>query len=254
MTLFLTFLFLLPTTFQSDRDHLTIHSDILNEDRSIIVDLPESYSSESEKNYPIIILLDGESHLNITSEATHSSPKMEAIIVAITNVDRERDFTVTKLQTRRENTMGGGWKFLDFIETELIPEIQSKYRTSSRKLLIGHSLGGLLAINTYMDKNSPFDAFVSLDPSLWWDEDTLQQKVKGIDPSCFTKKLFIATANQGEANLSRNKLRHDRWVELTRKRMDNPGNIHILYYPDENHRSVPAASIKTGLMFVNELN
>ena len=160
--------------------------------------------------------------------------------------------------------MGGGWKFLDFIESELIPEIQSKYRTTSRKLLIGHSLGGLLAINTYMDKNSPFDAFVSLDPSLWWDEETLHLKVEGIDPTCFTKKLFIATANQGEANqgeanqgeanLSRNKLRHDRWVELTRKRMDNPGNIHILYYTDENHRSVPGASIKTGLMFVNEID
>ena len=237
----------------NERENLTIESKVLGETRHVIIDLPDNYTSSPDKQYPIIILLDGESHLDITAESTRSSSGMNAIIVAIENVDRERDFTVTKIQTRRENTMGGGWNFLEFVEQELFPEIENLYRTSSRKILVGHSLGGLLAVNSYMDAQSPFDAFVAIDPSIWWDEETMQQKVTNIDASSFDKKLFIATANQGEANLTRNKLRHDRMVELLRHQMDEPENIQSIYYPDENHRTVPAASIKAGLQFVNEI-
>ena len=66
----------------------------------------------------------------------------EIIIIAIENIDRERDFTVTKIKTKRPNTMGGGRNFLDFIEKELIPYIDNNYKAEPFRTLVGHSLGG----------------------------------------------------------------------------------------------------------------
>jgi len=76
----------------------------------------------------------------------------ETIIIAIENVDRERDFTVTKIKTKRPNTMVGGRNFLNFIEKELIPYIDKNYRTESFRTLAVHSLDGLLTLNSYRDK------------------------------------------------------------------------------------------------------
>lgn len=48
----------------------------------------------------------------------------EMIIVAVENIDRETDFTVTKIKTKRVNTMGRGKNFLKFIEKELTPFVR----------------------------------------------------------------------------------------------------------------------------------
>lgn len=238
----------------------SINSSILNEDRACSISLPDSYndSSEVKKKYPIMILLDGYTHFKTASGIVHfmSSDRNrnhlmpEAIIVAIENVDRERDFTVTKIKTKRPNTMGGGKRFLEFIEQELIPYVDKNYSTKPYRILTGHSLGGLLTLNAYMDSNSIFNAFVSIDPSIWWDEQMMTEKVEAIQPLAFKKKLYIATANQGEANFERNKKRHDAFYELLNKRTEEPQNIKIEYFENEDHRSVPLNALYNGLRYL----
>ena len=129
----------------------------------------------------------------------------ETIVVAIENVDRERDFTVTKLKTKRVNTMGGGKNFLNFIEKELISYIDKNYRTEPYRTLVGHSLGGLLTLNSYMDKSSIFDAYLSIDRSICWDEETMTNKVDSINPISYKRKNYIATANQVKRRYKKNK-------------------------------------------------
>ena len=112
---------------------VTIHSDVLNEDRTCFISLPDSYVDDDDDGhtYPIIILLDGYTFFKTTVGIVHfmSSSRNRnylmpaTIVVAIENVDRERDLTVTKIKTKRVNTMGGGRNFLDFIEKELIPYV-----------------------------------------------------------------------------------------------------------------------------------
>jgi len=91
----------------------------------------------------------------------------EMIIVGIQYVDRRRDYTPDKVVTVRENNSGGGENFLSILEDELIPELDQKYRTDPYRILFGHSLGGLLASHTYMKKETLFNAFIAVDPSLW---------------------------------------------------------------------------------------
>jgi len=71
--------------------------------------------------------------------------------------------------------MGGGRNFLDFIEKELVSYVDKNFRTEPSKTLIGHSLGGLLTLNSYIDENSIFDAYISIDTSIWWDEEMMKK-------------------------------------------------------------------------------
>ncbi|PTX43469.1 hypothetical protein C8P64_1997 [Christiangramia gaetbulicola] len=243
---------------------ITIKSNILDEERTCLISLPDSYhdSFNQSKTYPVIILLDGDTHFKTASGIVHfmSSSRNrnnlmpESIIIAIENVDRERDFTVTKIKTKRPNTMGGGRDFLSFIEKELIPFIDGNYRTESFRTLIGHSLGGLLTLNSYMDKNSVFDAFISIDPSIWWSEEMMNNKVDSISSISLNKKLYIATANQGEANYERNKKKHDYFYTLIEKKTEGTLNVEIKYYEKENHRSVPLIAMYEGLRYIYEQN
>lgn len=265
--LFYIILFSVKFTFgQNNIDIITgekfvIHSGILNEERVCLLSLPDSYndSTNIDKQYPILILLDGSTHFKTASGIVHfmGSDKNrnhfmpETIIVAIENVDRERDFTVTKLKTKRPNRMGGGRNFLNFIQQELIPYIDKNYRTEPFRTLVGHSLGGLLTLNSYMDKNSLFDAYISMDPSIWWDQEMMNDKVDSISSISLNKKLYIATANQGETNYERNKKRHDSLYALIKKKSNGKLNVEIEYFEKENHRSVPVIALYYGLKYLN---
>jgi len=241
-----------------------INSGILNEERTCLLSIPDSYydSTHVAKKYPIIILLDGTTHFKTASGIVHflssnrnrNNLMPESIIIAIENVDRERDFTVTKLKTKRPNTMGGGRLFLNFIEKELIPYMDENYRTEATRTLIGHSLGGLLTLNSYMDEHSVFDSYIAIDPSIWWSEEMMKNKVDSISSIALNKKLYIATANQGAANYERNKKRHDYLYELITKKLKAPLNAEIKYFEKETHRSVPLIALYDGLKYINQEN
>lgn len=240
----------------------TIKSSILEEERTCLISLPGSYNNptEVEKKYPIIILLDGYVHFKTAAGIVHfmSSDRNrnylmpETIIIAIENVDRGRDFTVTKIKIKRPNNMGGGRKFLSFIEKELIPYVDKNYKTEPSRTLIGHSLGGLLTLNSYIDKNSLFDAYISIDPSIFWEEEMMNSKVDSISSTSLNKKLYIATANQGEANYERNKKRHDDLYELIKKKSGDDLNVKLEYFDKETHRSVPLIALYEGLRYLNQ--
>jgi len=267
---FYILLFGAQTTFGQNKTDIIIgstfiiNSSILDEDRTCLISLPDSYNDPSEvgKKYPIMILLDGYTHFKTASGIVHfmSSSRnrnhimSETIIIEIENVDRERDFTVTKIKTKRPNTMGGGRNFLDFIEKELIPYADKNYRTEPFRVLVGHSLGGLLTLNSYMDKNSIFDAFISIDPSIWWDIEMMNNKVDSIPSESLNKKLFIATANQGENNIVKNKKRHEEFYKLLNQKNSDSLNVGLKYYPNESHRSVPLIALFEGLKYLNNKN
>ena len=200
----LLLLLFIPLVSSGQKDHniltnkiISIYSEILNEERTCLISFPDLYYETSvDRIYPIIILLDGYTYFKTVTGIVHfmSSNRVgnnlipeSIIIIAIENVDRRRDFTLTKIKTKRPNT-GGGGKFLNFIEKELIPYIDENYRTESYRTLIGHSLGGLLTLNSYMHKFSVFNTYIAIDPSIWWNEEMMKNKVDSISSKTLNKK------------------------------------------------------------------
>lgn len=251
----------------------SIQSTILNEERKLWVYVPKSGSADqySQQKYPVIYLLDGSSNfysvMGLVQRLSETMIIPEMIIVGIPNTNRFRDLTPTKPSESPfplPPFVGGGEAFTSFLEKELMPYIDSKYPTAPYSMMIGHSLGGLMVINTLLHHSHLFNSYLAIDPSLWWDNDLM---VKQAD-SIFQKKkfegksLYIAMANNGIAEgMDLNTIMKD-----TTENADNPrpmllfSNVlesrktHDLrwkfhYYPDDNHGSVTTMSTYDALRF-----
>ncbi|BAO76859.1 alpha/beta hydrolase [Winogradskyella sp. PG-2] len=186
---------------------VSIHSKILNENRTLNIYLPQSYKLDSLKTYPVIYLLDGsidEDFIHVAGIVQFGSFSWinmvpESIVVGITNVDRKRDFTypTTIAQDKKDfPTSGKSEDFMGFIEKDLQPFIQNKYRINDTKTIIGQSLGGLLATEILFKRPELFDNYIIVSPSLWWDDQSLLK----LTPKAYSteKKIYVAVGKEGD--------------------------------------------------------
>src|SRR5687767_2796762 len=134
--LFLAFALVVGATAQPKRvaglahDVHTFVSKSLGEERTILVTLPQNYES-SDSKYPVVVMLDAHEPYNVMmagviEQQAWGGKIPPVVLVGIQNTNRVRDLTPTS--TERRNS-GGGPKFLQFIETEVIPLIDKNYRT-----------------------------------------------------------------------------------------------------------------------------
>jgi predicted alpha/beta superfamily hydrolase len=161
-----------------------IQSNVLAEKRTLNIYLPEGYNQNDTKKYPVIYLLDGsadEDFIHIVGLVQFNSfewinqiPK--SIVVGIATVDRRRDYTfptTIKEDALKYPTTGHSNQFIAFIEKELQPFIETKYKTNTDKTIIGQSLGGLLETEILFTKPSLFNKYIIVSPSLWWNNGSL---------------------------------------------------------------------------------
>lgn len=255
------------TPFSIGKTH-KIHSKILKEDRSYILELPSSYET-SKKNYPLLVLLDGEvsyhSHSGILNHMTQGGQIPEMIIVAIINTDRVRDYTPTKYLTNlngssavdNHKTSGGSTKFLEFIEQELLLEIEKKYRTNAFKTVVGISHGGLLVGSAFLSKETSFNGFVSMDPSFWWDNQQVVKQLKKTDLNQIKdKRIYVSTADKFE-NFKRipqvfkaNINSHELFNTSLKNKGFSPSKVALEYFKEENHWTVALMSLYNGMQFI----
>jgi uncharacterized protein len=180
----------------------------LNEQRILNIYLPEGYLVNDSIRYPVIYLLDGsadEDFIHVAGLVQFCNfPWVNllppSIVVGIANVDRKRDFTYpTTIVADKKDfpTTGGSAKFIAFLESELQPFIDQKYRTNMEKTIIGQSLGGLLATEVLFKKPQLFDNYLIISPSLWWDaESLLKQDLKALSGK--NLKVHISVGNEGK--------------------------------------------------------
>ena len=168
---------------------LKINSAVLGEERTILVRVPPGYETNKQR-YPVLYLTDGNAHINHTGATieflAQNGRMSEMIVVGITNTDRTRDLSPTHVTTTVAGgnsalqfpTSGGGDKFLKFIETELIPDIEKRYRVHPYRILAGHSLGGLFAIHAMVSRPDLFNSYVAVSPALQWDNQIVVKRAE----------------------------------------------------------------------------
>ncbi len=168
-------------------ERLVIKSRVLGEERVIFVRTLPGYARGNER-FPVLHMTDAETHIEqagATVAFLASNARMpEMIVVGIANTDRTRDLTPTHVEQLPNNpslcwpTSGGADKFLKFVETELIPFVESKYRTQPYRMFAGHSLGGLFAVHTLVTRPELFNAYIAASPALQWDNFLLVGRAK----------------------------------------------------------------------------
>ena len=163
---------------------ITIKSSVLGEDRVILVRTPPGYEA-NKLAYPVLYMTDGDAHIGHTASTieflSRNGRMPEMIVVGITNTDRTRDLTPTKAtgpNAAQFPTAGGADNFLKFIETEVIPEIEKRYRVQPYRVLAGHSFGGLFAVHVLITRPELFNSYVAVSPSLQWSDDATLKRAE----------------------------------------------------------------------------
>jgi len=253
----------------------SLYSNTLGEYRNFWVKLPDNYNPKSSTKYPVIYLLDGFS-LKENLEVVygnywgHYLPHM--ILVGISNrTNRTRDLTTSVVENRRGSAFnyetGGAEKFTNFIESELIPNIEKNYPTSKFRTLIGHSYAGLFTINVLINHAHLFDNYIAIDPSLDWDNQKLLKKAKAeLESQSFAGKgLFVAMAaeqlHMWDETVTMDNLRQNdtEFTLFSRSIVDfcdtasataNQNGLKFDWkvYPEDLHGTIPLPAMRDGLV------
>lgn len=163
----------------SDATPCTIRSAVLDEARRVHVVTPASWDA-TDRSYPLLVVLDGASLLpSVLAAASflaQAGAMPEVVIAAVDNTERLRDLTPPGLSVSGSGPDGGGDRFLDFLEKELMPAMSREYRAGPPCLLVGHSSGGILA--TYAAASRDVLPFVlALDTPAHLGDDWLPQQL-----------------------------------------------------------------------------
>ncbi len=164
------------------KNSIKFYSTSVNDTFDISISLPNDYYSATKETYPIVYLLDANLYFDIVATIFKNYSEVgllpPAILVGIGYKDmqsmdslRSRDFTFPIAIPEYEMSLSGGAdKFLSFINNELIPDNDSKYRVDkSKRILMGHSLGGYFTLyamqQSLLNKNTMFHGYIGASPS-----------------------------------------------------------------------------------------
>ena len=224
---------------------LEIDSKILNEKRTLNINLPQDYNPNEK--YDVIYLLDGSAnedfiHVSGLVQFFKLQLKMpNTIIVGIANVDRKRDFTfLTTIEKDKKDfpTTGGSEEFIEFLEKELQPFVNQKYTTTDKKYLIGQSLGALLASEILIKKPNLFNQYLIISPSFWWDNESLLKLAEEkVDKKDFNNTFVYISVGKEHPTMVKEAKKFSEI--LNKKGVKN----EFRYLEDENHATVLHASL-----------
>lgn len=131
--------------------------------------------------------------------------------------------------------VGGSAAFRRFIREELIPAVDSRYRTTAERGIVGESLAGLFVMETLLLEPSLFSHYVALDPSIWWNAgalvDSAAARLAGFNPT--PRTLFFASSNVPEMIVGTSRL-----AALLRARPPKGLNWVYLPRPDLTHATI----------------
>jgi len=169
-------IFLLPDiSAQEDGEEIVIgnfyklDSKILDEERTILVHLPQGYH-QTDADYPVVYLLYGDQVTTYFAEAvavldrlgqTGRIPPM--ILVSVMNKDRYRDL----LPLYPDGSRTGIGNFQKFFSEELFPWVKKNYRTKDYRILVGPQAGGNFGLHTLASQPELFDALILNNPFRW---------------------------------------------------------------------------------------
>jgi predicted alpha/beta superfamily hydrolase len=231
----------------------SVYSNVLKEERTIQIILPEGYKAGSGTKYDVTYILDGEWDTKkvawVERYATREKFIPGNIIIGIPNSypngenQRQRDFTPTHKDQPANS--GGADHFLAFLKTELIPYINQKYPTNPEYNTVwGSSSGGLLGMYALLSQPDLFQSYILSDPALWWDDGYLAKYAqdKWDTLACKNKSLYIS-GREGGAYQGMGIM--DMETMLKKKA---PSGLHwqCTAYPNETHSSVILKTVYDG--------
>lgn len=223
---------------------LVLQSKVLGEQRRIAIYTPIAYALEPTARFPVLYMPDGGigedfPHIVATIEAliaTGTIPPM--LVVGIENTDRKRDLTgptIVADDLKVAPTAGGSAKFREFIQSELIPEIEQRYRCNTQRAIVGESLAGLFVVETMLLQPKLFEQYIAISPSLWWNNHGLVHSAKSLIVNSIGHPMRVFLSNANETNI----VPHVAELAQTLKE-HAPSSLQLVFapHPEEEHHTI----------------
>jgi predicted alpha/beta superfamily hydrolase len=184
----------------------SLESKVMGESRQALVWTPPGYAGGA-RAYPVLYVTDADrqfGHTVTTVEFLSRNGRMPPmIVVGLFNTDRTRD--LTPYRDRDDETggpmanAGGADRFLQFIETELVPWVESRYRTAKFRAFAGHSFGGLFGVHALATKPGLFNAVVAVSPTLGWRQGEPVKRIESMlaRQRDLTGALYVTLGDEG---------------------------------------------------------
>lgn len=248
------FLFIISINFLSSQnlDSLyvsrlndTILSKFLNEKRSLEIQLPRSYNIELEKNYPLMIVLDGDYMFNIVAGSvdylSYWGDIPENLVVGIKQKDsRFKDSSVFDNITHTPITSTAS--FYDFIVNELIPYFSKNYRISNFRIVVGQERTANFA-NFFLLKDNPqIRGVISISPKI---SENMSRYLSENLSKVNSKIVYTLSSSKKDFESI-----YKNVIELTAS-LDSIDNKNLkfesLIFDKENHYILPSVSVPNSI-------
>lgn len=135
-------------------------------------------SEAPAEGYPVLYLLDGQDNFAVAAATAgrmeRFSPRsgvVPGVVVAISAANlKERAVSFTPaVPGHDDGKTGGADAFLTFIEAELKPFVEKRFKIDqSRQTLMGHSYGGLFTLHVLFTRPELFESYIAVSPSIWF--------------------------------------------------------------------------------------
>lgn len=226
---------------------VNLYSKVLDEDRTLLIHLPDSYQTNVKKDYPVLYTLDGTTHFKHMSGtvdwlSNQAARAPEMIVVAITNTQRGRDMTAS-------HNSGGADNFIKFIEKDVFSYVDNHYRTRDFRILAGHSMAGHLTLNVLEQKPNMFNAYVAMSP--WFHQDRGKQSLvrmlkKKLGKQTYASKFVFVSIGDEE----RLKPKYDEFVSVLEDNAHHGLDWRSKVSLEDDHMSIPSNTMNEALTFI----
>ena len=187
-----------PQTLTGDiRVHKSFHSNILNNDRDVIVYLPPGYDSSKTRRYSVFYMHDGQNlfdgatsfipgqewRVDETAERLIAAGKIEPMIIVGVYNTKDRIDEYTPAKDEKYKAGGKADLYGRMLVEELKPFVDSHYRTkrvARHTGLGGSSLGGLASLYLALKYPNVYGHAAVVSPSVWFANKQIVQYVAAL--------------------------------------------------------------------------
>ncbi|MEQ9297062.1 MAG: alpha/beta hydrolase-fold protein [Cyclobacteriaceae bacterium] len=243
---------------------LTYYSEILDQDRSLLIYTPSEFNYSLDRKFEVIYVLDAQNREMfdfVHSSLRFISNQSNFIVVGIQSPYLEIEDKVygrnhDMLPTAKDenvkdkyfgtNSNGNADNFMKHLEEEIFLLIQNNYRALPFKLAVGHSNSATFLSHCFLEQPDMFDAYIIQSPNYAYDNEQLVKRFKSFDQNKIKKKKFFYLSNAGE--------KWDGWQEshvvvYSILQKIHSDKVHIIHrqFPESEHWSSYSKSCLDGL-------
>ncbi len=144
---------------------------------------------------------------------------------------------------------GGAGPFLDFLNSEVKPFIESRYPVdTSDQTIVGHSLSALFVLHTLLHSPESFHRYVAGSPSLWWNQSEMLKEVGTSAERISAKAVYVSIGGlEGDAEPYRSQSNFETFSTWLQGHASPDLNLTVDILADETHVSAQSRTIVRGL-------